>query len=211
MKTPEAVCQVLDHALVHHKIARLRAETTPPSEFKTLLEDLSILLFYEATRRLPTSNCVVKTPLMEAEGQKLKQAVLLVPVLRAGLGMSNGISRVFPEALVGMIGMYRDHNTLIPVDYYLRLPDRLSDKSVFLLDPMLATGGSAISAIDKLKNRGAASITMLAIISAPEGIAALHKAHPDAAVFTAAKDKQLNESGYILPGLGDAGDRYFGV
>lgn len=202
---------VLQHPLVLDKLTRLREKTTPHYQFKTLLEDLSICLFYEASNSLATAAVDTETPLEMMETAVLKDEILLVPILRAGLGMSNGITRIFPEARIGMLGMYRDHATLEPVDYYLRLPDDLSNYNLFLLDPMLATGGSAVAAVERLKARNAGQITFLAIISAPEGVERLHAAHPDVRVITAALDRQLNDIGYILPGLGDAGDRYFGM
>ncbi len=202
---------ILDHPLIHHKLARLRARDTPYYQFKVLLEDISMFLFYQASAGLDTRAGTIETPLEEMEVQTIDREILLVPILRAGLGMSSGILKIFPEALVGMLGMYRDPKTLQPVDYYLRLPDRIDNLAVFLLDPMLATGGSAIAAVDYLKKRGAQNINMLVLISAPEGVAALTEAHPDVRIYTAALDRELNHKGYILPGLGDAGDRYFGL
>lgn len=208
-KSPQLT--VLDHPLIHHKLAGLRAADTPYYQFKVLLEDISMFLFYQASVGLETQEHRIKTPLEEMDAQTLDREILLVPILRAGLGMSSGILKIFPEALVGMLGMYRDPKTLQPVDYYLRLPEKIDNLAVFLLDPMLATGGSAIAAVDYLKKRGARNIIMLALISAPEGVEALSAAHPDIRIYTAALDRELNQKGYILPGLGDAGDRYFGL
>jgi len=202
---------VLDHPLIADKVTQLRDKDTPHYQFRSLLNEVSQFLFYEASRDLPLENTSIETPLESISAPRIQKKVLLAPILRAGLGMVNSIAAVFPPVRVGMIGMYRDHDTLEPVDYYLRLPEDLSDKAVFLLDPMLATGGSAIDAVKKLKDHGAKKVIMIALICAPEGVSRLFETHPDTPVFTAALDRQLNEIGYILPGLGDAGDRYFGV
>ncbi len=201
----------LNHPLVEDKLARMRDENTPHADFQRLLEDISIFLFYEGTKSLATADSEVKTPLETTAVKRVKNDILLVPVLRAGLGMSNGIVKFCKHALTGMIGMYRDHDTLQPIDYYLRLPDDISEMDIFLLDPMLATGGSANESLHKLKRHGAKNLSMLCLLAAPEGVALLEKEHPDVKVYTAALDRQLNSIGYILPGLGDAGDRYFGV
>ncbi len=202
---------VVEHAVIQDKLARLRHKDTPFHDFRALLEDISLLLFYEAARALSTTDQVVETPLETLTARRLTRPILLVPILRAGLGMANGIVRVFPEARIGVLGMYRDESTLQPVDYYLRLPEDMHHMDVFLLDPMLATGGSARSAVDKLKRHRAECIVMLALIAAPEGVSLMQRHHPDVPIVTAALDRQLNAQGFILPGLGDAGDRYFGV
>ncbi|MCB0263406.1 MAG: uracil phosphoribosyltransferase [Calditrichaeota bacterium] len=202
---------VVDHPLIADKLTRLRSVETPHHEFKMLLDAVSSLLFYEASRNLATQNQRIRTPLEQVEMPRLAGDVLLVPILRAGLAMVNGITPILPEVIVGMIGMYRDHDTLQPVDYYLKLPKNLDQKQVFLVDPMLATGGSASDALKKLREHGAKTITMIALIAAPEGVKRVTEAFPDVRIFAAALDRQLNEIGYILPGLGDAGDRYFGV
>lgn len=202
---------IVDHPLITDKLSQMRDRTTPHHLFKRLLDEISPFLFFEASRWLETRETPIETPLEPMIGRRLHKEVLLAPILRAGLGMANSITAVVPTARVGMIGMYRDHDTLQPVDYYLRLPDDLSDMAVFLVDPMLATGGSVIDGVNKLKSRRARKVTMISLISAPEGARRLHEAHPDVQVFTAALDRQLNDIGYILPGLGDAGDRYFGL
>ncbi len=210
MTTPDNLF-VSDHPLMIDKISQLRDETTSHSNFRVLLEDISQLLFYEASRNLATVPEEVTTPLETIAARRLKHDPLLVPILRAGLGMVNGIVKICKEARVGMIGMYRDERTLQPVDYYLSLPAEMGHQQVFLLDPMLATGGSAISAAETLKSKGVKRINMLAVLSAPEGIEALLNAHPEIQIYTAGLDRELNGKGYILPGLGDAGDRYFGT
>ena len=202
---------VLHHPVIEHKLARMRDVNTPHFQFQTLLEEISIFLFYEASAALETVPYPLDTPLEPLTGRRLKHEVLLVPILRAGIGISSGITKVWSEAVVGMIGMYRDHDTLQPVDYFLRLPANLGDMTTFLLDPMLATGGSAAAAAAKLKEKGARRLVLITLIAAPEGVAHLAEQHPDMKIYTAALDRQLNEKGYILPGLGDAGDRYFGV
>jgi uracil phosphoribosyltransferase len=202
---------IVNHPLIADKLTRLRDVNTPHAEFKQLLDDISLLLFYEAGKNLPLENKTVSTPLETAEMPVLATEVVFVPILRAGLAMVNGITPMLPQAVVGMIGMYRDHTTLQPVDYYLKLPENLHQKSVFLMDPMLATGGSACDALQKLKEHGATNIRMLALIAAPEGVQRVLDNFPNVHIYAAALDRQLNNIGYILPGLGDAGDRYFGV
>lgn len=202
---------IVNHPLVEDKLSRLRSKDTPYYQFKQLLEEISQFLFYAATANLESVPREIETPLEKMETRVLKQEILLVPILRAGLGMVNGIFNIRKEARVGMIGMYRDHDTLQPVDYYLNLTDHLHEMAVFLLDPMLATGGSASAALDRLKEKGAKNLTFIALLGAPEGAEVLAKNHPDVKIYIAALDRQLNEKGYILPGLGDAGDRYFGV
>ncbi|RMF59305.1 MAG: uracil phosphoribosyltransferase [Calditrichaeota bacterium] len=202
---------ISQHPLIQDKLCDLRQKSTPHFRFKQLLEEISQFLFYEASKTLSTRKVTIETPLENMEGEQLTREILLVPILRAGLGMVNGITQLWEGSRVGMLGMYRDHDTLQPVDYYLRLPENLEPFTVFLLDPMLATGGSAVSAITRLKERGARELMMLSLICAPEGVRAVSEHYPEVPIYAAALDRQLNEKGYILPGLGDAGDRYFGV
>ncbi len=202
---------VVNHPLLQDKLSGIRNKHTHFAKFRRLIEAISQGLFWEASRDLPLQSVSLETPLERMDGQQLAQPIALVPILRAGLGMVNGILQVVPQAHVGMLGMYRNEETLQPVDYYLRFPPEIEHMAVFLLDPMLATGGSAVAAVDKLKSAGIRYLKMLAIIAAPEGVSAMLKAHPDVPIITAALDRQLNEKGYILPGLGDAGDRYFGT
>ena len=212
MKTYENV-MVFSHPLIQHKIAILRAESTSTKEFRELIEEITTLMTYEALREgVPTEEKQVKTPLEVCEQTFVADnAIAIVPILRAGLGMVNGVHTLFPAARVGHIGMYRDEETLEPKEYYCKLPEGIEDKLVLLVDPMLATGGSACDAIALLKKRGCKNIRFMAIIGAPEGIEKVATAHPDVQIFVATQDRQLNENGYILPGLGDAGDRLFGT
>lgn len=203
---------VCEHPLVAHKLGLLRDRATPSRQFRELVEELAILVGYEATRDLPLEAVRVETPLETAPAQRVAgKKLVLVPVLRAGLGMVEGVLRLVPSARVGHIGLYRDHETLAPVDYYFRVPGDAAQREFLLLDPMLATGGSAAAAVASLKKAGAFRIRLLCLVAAPEGVRALAEAHPDVRVFTAALDRELNAHGYILPGLGDAGDRLFGT
>lgn len=203
---------VFDHPLIKHKIAILRDEKTGMKEFRELIEEIATLMTYEAFKDVPTKKVMVKTPLEETEQTVVvEKSIVLVPVLRAGLGMVNGVHELFPTAKVGHIGMFRNEETLEPQEYYCKLPDGVEDKLVVVLDPMLATGGSAIAAINQIKKRGVKNIKMMSIIAAPEGVKALASAHPDVQIYVATVDRELNENGYILPGLGDAGDRLFGT
>lgn len=203
---------VFDHPLIKHKIAILRDEKTGMKEFRELIEEIATLMTYEAFKDVPTKKVMVKTPLEETEQTVIvEKSIVLVPVLRAGLGMVNGVHVLFPTAKVGHIGMFRNEETLEPQEYYCKLPDGVEDKLVVVLDPMLATGGSAIAAINQIKKRGVKNIKMMSIIAAPEGVKALASAHPDVQIYVATVDRELNENGYILPGLGDAGDRLFGT
>lgn len=199
------------HPLIRERLGRLRDKNISHAEFRAVLEELSIFLFYEAARALEVKPVRVPTPLEITDAQALLRRVVLVPILRAGLGMAGAILRVLPETSVGMIGMYRNEDTLQPVDYYLKLPANLAEVGVFVLDPMLATGGSAVAALDTLKKAGAERITMACLICAPQGVQNVFAHHPDVPVYTASLDRELNEKGYIVPGLGDAGDRYFGT
>ena len=202
---------VMDHPLIAHKVTMLRSKDTSVKDFRELVYEIAILEGYEATKDLKTVEVNVETPLMETTGRMIKRQVALVPILRAGLGMVDAMMRIIPAAKVGHIGLYRDHETLQPVEYYCKLPVDIEERQVLVLDPMLATGGSAVAAIDFIKRRGARHIKFMCIIAAPEGIEAISKAHPDVDIYIAAKDEKLNEHGYILPGLGDAGDRLFGT
>ena len=212
MKNYENVV-IFNHPLIRHKIAILRDEKTSMKEFRELIEEITTLMTYEALKDgVPTVQKMVKTPLEVCEQTIVADnAIAIVPILRAGLGMVNGVHVLFPSARVGHIGMYRDEETLEPKEYYCKLPDGIEDKLVLLVDPMLATGGSACDAINLLKKRGCKNIKFMAIIGAPEGISKVAENHPDVQVYVSTLDRQLNENGYILPGLGDAGDRLFGT
>lgn len=200
------------HPLIQHKVTLLRDRRTPTKIFKELLDEIAMLMAYEATSDLPLEPTEVDTPLERTSGVRVSgKKLVLVPILRAGLGMVEGVLRLVPGARVGHIGLYRDHDTLEPVDYYFRVPGDAASRDFFLLDPMLATGGSAVSAVSSLKRAGAARIKFLCVVAAPAGIERLAKAHPDVQVYCAALDRELNASGYIMPGLGDAGDRLFGT
>ena len=204
---------IFDHPLIRHKIAILRDEKTSMKEFRELIEEITTLMTYESLREgVPTTEVTVKTPLETCTQQIVKDnAIAIVPILRAGLGMVNGIHVLFPSARVGHIGMYRDDETMQPCEYYCKLPEGIEDKLVLVVDPMLATGGSACDAIDLLKKRGCKNIRFMAIIGAPEGVSKVAEAHPDVQIFVSTLDRELNEHCYILPGLGDAGDRLFGT
>ncbi len=203
---------VIGHPLVQHKLTILRDRRTPTRDFKQLVNEIATLMAYEATKDLPTERITIETPLETTEGwQVAGKKLTLVPILRAGLGMVEGIAQLIPSARVGHIGLYRDHDTLKPVDYYFKIPADELERDFFVLDPMLATGGSAVAAVTALKQAGARRIRFLCLVAAPEGVARMLEAHPDVAVFTAGLDRQLNDVGYILPGLGDAGDRLFGT
>ena len=202
---------VVDHPLVRHKMALLRDRATPTKLFQELVSELATLLAYEATRHLATAPVDVVTPLETMRGDRLSAPPVLVPILRAGLGMVDGIRALIPDARVGHIGLYRDHDSLAPVEYYFKVPPDLGAHEVFLLDPMLATGGSAVNAATALTRAGATRLTFLCLVAAPEGVRRFHAAHPDVPIIAAALDRELNAHGYILPGLGDAGDRIFGT
>lgn len=207
-----AKVHVIDHPLVQHKLTFLRDENTGSKEFRELVNELAMLLTYEATRDLPLEETTVKTPVAEAKTYVLSGKKLgIVPILRAGLGMVEGMTSLIPAAKVGHIGLYRDPATLKPVDYYCKLPQDTSERDMIIVDPMLATGGSAVAGIDVVKRAGAKSVKLVCLIAAPEGVQAVQQAHPDVEIFIAAIDEKLNEHGYIVPGLGDAGDRLFGT
>jgi uracil phosphoribosyltransferase len=199
------------HPLVRHKLTRLRDKTTKPKKFRELVRELGALLTYEATMDLVTTSVTVQTPMATTQGEDLMEKIGLVPILRSGLGMVEGVWELMPSAEVWHIGLYRDERTLKPVAYYNRLPIAPTVSVCLILDPMLATGGSAVATVDILKNWGVTKIKFVGLIAAPEGIARLHDAHPDVPIHLAAVDDHLNENGYIMPGLGDAGDRQFGT
>lgn len=202
----------MDHPLIQHKLTLLRDKHTGTLEFRALVSEIATLICYEATRDLPLKEVETETPLVKATTKVIAgRKLAIVPILRAGLGMVDGMMKLVPAAKVGHIGLYRDHKTLQPVEYYSKLPSDLSERDVIVLDPMLATGGSAVDAISIIKRSNPKSIKFLCIIAAPEGVKALTEAHPDVQVYCAAVDERLNENGYILPGLGDAGDRIFGT
>jgi len=212
-KAPFANLTVLEHPLLRHKLTLLRDRRTGHRDFKELVNEIAMLMAYEVTKDLPTEMIEVETPLERAEGtQVLGKKLTIVPILRAGLGMVEGIAQLIPSARVGHIGLYRDHDTLEPVDYYFKIPaGDEHDRTYFVLDPMLATGGSAVAAMTALKKAGAVRLRFMCIVAAPEGVKAMLTHHPDVPVYSAALDRQLNAKGYILPGLGDAGDRLFGT
>ena len=203
---------VMDHPLVHHKLAVLRNKETPVKEFRELVSEIAGLMCYEATRSLPTEEVDVETPIATAKCRMLSgKKLAIVPILRAGLGMVDALVDLIPSAKIGHIGLYRDPVTHEPVEYYCKLPEDIGNRVTFVVDPMLATGGSAVAAIDFLKKHGCKQIIMMNIIGCPEGIKRVQEAHPDVEIFMAACDEKLNENAYIVPGLGDAGDRIFGT
>ena len=203
---------VLNHPLIHHKLSVLRDKDTPVKEFRELISEIAGLMCYEATWNLPTEEVEVQTPVAVAKCRKLSgKKLAIIPILRAGLGMVDSMVDLIPNAKIGHIGLYRDPETHLPVEYYCKLPEDIESRQVFVVDPMLATGGSAIAAIDFLKKRGCKSIIMMNIIGCPEGVKAVQEAHPDVELYLAALDERLNDHAYIIPGLGDAGDRIFGT
>lgn len=202
---------VLHHPLVQRDLTLLRDKRTPSNQFRSILRRASTLMAFEVTRDLVLREISLRTPLASAKGYVLARPVVLVPILRAGLGLVGGFVEVLPDARVGHIGLYRDEQSLKPVDYYFKVPKNLKEAMVFLLDPMLATGGSLAAAITYLKKRGARTLVSVTLVAAPEGVTRVHREHPDVPIFTCSLDKKLNSKGYILPGLGDAGDRIFGT
>lgn len=204
--------RVLDHPLIQHKLAIIRDEKTGPKEFRELLEEIAALMGYEVTRDLPVEEIEVQTPVAKAKVKVIYgKKVGIVPILRAGLGMVGGILKLIPAAKVGHIGVYRDPDTLKPVEYYCKLPKDVAERDFIVIDPMLATGGSAAAAIGFLKEKGAKNIKLMCLVAAPEGIKAVNTQHPEVEIYTASVDEGLNDHGYIVPGLGDAGDRLFGT
>ena len=203
---------VMTHPLIQHKVTLIRSVETGTKDFRQLLEEIALLMGYEITRDLPLEDVKVQTPLVETIGKQIAGKKLgIVPILRAGLGMVNGLLELMPMAKVGHVGMYRDPETLQPVEYYCKLPSDLAERRIIVTDPMLATGGSAAAAISLLKEKGAKDIQLMCLVAAPEGVEVVNKAHPDVRIYVAALDEKLNDHGYILPGLGDAGDRIFGT
>jgi uracil phosphoribosyltransferase len=202
---------LIKHPLITHKLTQLRRKDTSTRDFRNNVGEIAALMAYEITRDLPLRKAAIETPICRMSTYELDSEIVLIPVLRAGLGMVNGITNLIPDAKVGHIGMYRNHETLVPVTYYSKMPADLEHSIVMVLDPMLATGGSASVAIRELKNSGAKSIKLVCIVGAPEGVSRIEKDHPDVQVYLAALDDKLNENGYIVPGLGDAGDRLFGT
>ena len=201
---------VMDHPLIQHKIGWIRRKTIGSRDFREIVEEIAMLMCYEATRGLELVDVEIETPICTATVKELKgKKVAVIPILRAGLGMLEGILSMIPTAKVGHIGLYRDHTTLKPVEYYSKLPEDCAQREVFVVDPMLATGGSAVAAIQILKDKGVKNIHFMCIIAAPEGVKAMTDAHPDVDLYIGAIDEKLNEHGYIVPGLGDAGDRIF--
>ncbi len=203
--------EVLDHPLIQHKLMRIRDVSTPPDVFRALVSQVAGLMVFQISRDLPVRDVDVETPLETTTCSRLAGPVTIVPILRAGIGMADGITSLMPEARTGHVGLYRNEETLEPVEYYCKLPEDIAAGPVFLVDPMLATGGSAIAAVRLLEARGCRDIRLVCLVAAPEGAAAMAQQCPNVAVFTAALDRQLNDLGYILPGLGDAGDRIFGT
>lgn len=207
-----AQVHIMDHPLIQHKLSLMRDKTTGVKEFREAVCEISTLMCYEATRDLPLKEIEIETPMAVAKVKVISgKKLAIVPILRAGLGMVDGVLNLIPTAKVGHIGLYRDPNTLQPVDYYCKLPNDIANREVIILDPMLATGGSASAAIQFLKNYGVTNIKLMCIIGAPEGVREVQKDHPDVEIFLANMDEKLNEQGYIVPGLGDAGDRIFGT
>lgn len=203
---------VVDHPLVRHKLSILRDRTTPHGEFRRLAREITLLAAYEATADLPTVSVEVQTPVAAAHAEHLQgPEPAVVGILRAGLIMVDAVLELIPDAAVGHLGMYRDPQTKAPVDYYAKLPDRIDERPVLVVDPMLATGGSSAHSLDQLKSAGATDIRLLCIVGCPEGVSVVHESHPDVPIFLAALDERLNEHSYIVPGLGDAGDRIFGT
>ena len=203
---------IADHPLIQHKVSRLRDKATSSKEFRELISEITGLLCYESTRDLPLTDATIETPITTMTGKVLAgRKLVFVPILRAGLGMVDGALTLVPSARVGPIGLYRDPETLKPVEYYCKLPGDIAERDVIVLDPMLATGGSAIDAIAQIKQRHPQRIKFMCIIAAPEGLKALQEAHPDVDIYCASLDDHLNDHGYIVPGLGDAGDRIFGT
>ena len=203
---------VRDHPLIQHKLTLIRDIRTGTKEFRELLEEIAMLMAYEITRNLPLAETEIETPVAKCRCKVLCGKKLgVVPILRAGLGMVGGVIRLIPAAKVGHIGVYRDPETLRPVEYYCKLPTDVAEREIVIIDPMLATGGSAVAAIDMIKSRGGRSIKLMCLVAAPEGVLYVNEQHPDVEIYTASVDDRLNDHGYIVPGLGDAGDRIFGT
>ena len=204
--------KVIDHPLIQHKLTMIRDKNCGTKVFREVVNEIAMLMAYEVSRDMPLEDVVIETPICQSTQKTLSgKKVAIVPILRAGIGMVDGILELIPAAKVGHVGMYRDEETLEPHEYFMKLPEDIDSRQLFVVDPMLATGGSAIMAIDSLKKRGASNIRFVCLVAAPEGVKALQDAHPYIDIYTAALDEKLNENGYIVPGLGDAGDRLFGT
>jgi uracil phosphoribosyltransferase len=203
---------ICDHPLIQHKVTIIRDKNTNTKQFRELVDEVAMLMAYEITRDVELSTVQVETPVAKAEGKVIAGRMMgLIPILRAGLGMVDGVLKIIPAAKVGHIGLYRDHETLQPVEYYCSLPEDVTERELIVIDPMLATGGSAIAAIDMLKNKGTRPTKLMCLIAAPEGVKAVQERHPDIDIYLASLDEKLDENGYIVPGLGDAGDRLYGT
>ena len=204
--------QVIDHPLIQHKLTMIREKNCGTKVFREVVNEIAMLMAYEVSRDMPIEDVVIETPMGKSTQKTLSgKKVAIIPILRAGIGMVDGILELIPAAKVGHVGLYRDEETLQPHEYFVKLPEDIASRQLFVVDPMLATGGSAIMAIDSLKERGASNIKFVCLVAGPEGVKALQEAHPDVDIYTAALDERLNEDGYIVPGLGDAGDRLFGT
>lgn len=204
--------QVIDHPLIQHKLTMIREKNCGTKVFREVVNEIAMLMAYEVSRDMPLEDFVIETPMGKSTQKTLSgKKVAIIPILRAGIGMVDGILELIPAAKVGHVGLYRDEETLQPHEYFVKLPEDIASRQLFVVDPMLATGGSAIMAIDSLKERGASNIKFVCLVAVPEGVKALQEAHPDVDIYTAALDERLNEDGYIVPGLGDAGDRLFGT
>ncbi|HBI2113542.1 TPA: uracil phosphoribosyltransferase [Enterococcus faecalis] len=204
--------QVIDHPLIQHKLTMIRDKNCGTKVFREVVNEIAMLMAYEVSRDMPLEDVVIETPMGKSTQKTLSgKKVAIIPILRAGIGMVDGILELIPAAKVGHVGLYRDEETLQPHEYFVKLPEDIASRQLFVVDPMLATGGSAIMAIDSLKERGASNIKFVCLVAVPEGVKALQEAHPDVDIYTAALDERLNEDGYIVPGLGDAGDRLFGT
>ncbi|EHZ5794681.1 uracil phosphoribosyltransferase [Enterococcus faecalis] len=204
--------QVINHPLIQHKLTMIREKNCGTKVFREVVNEIAMLMAYEVSRDMPLEDVVIETPMGKSTQKTLSgKKVAIIPILRAGIGMVDGILELIPAAKVGHVGLYRDEETLQPHEYFVKLPEDIASRQLFVVDPMLATGGSAIMAIDSLKERGASNIKFVCLVAVPEGVKALQEAHPDVDIYTAALDERLNEDGYIVPGLGDAGDRLFGT
>ncbi len=201
----------INHPFLTHKLTALRDINTSHKEFRELASEITMLICYEALKNIEVEDYEIKTPMTVMTGKRMKNDIVVVPILRAGVGMLDGILSLVPNARVGFLGIYRDHDTKLPVEYYSKLPEKLTNPLVFIIDPMLATGGSVVAAIDMLKKQGFGNIVLISIISAPEGIKVVEDAHPDVRIFTGSVDEYLDDNKYIIPGLGDAGDRLYGT
>ena len=203
---------ILDHPLIQHKLTQIRQKDTSTTQFRQMINEIGGLMVYEITRDLPLEQIEIETPVAKTKANVIAgKKMVVVPILRAGLGMVDGILQMIPSARIGHIGIFRDEETLQPVEYFAKFPEELDQRDIFIVDPMLATGGSAIAAINSIKQRGAKNIKLVCSVGAPEGVKAINEAHPDVTVYLASLDEKLNEKGYIVPGLGDAGDRIFGT